>query len=538
LELNNCIYGKYSFLYVSPERLQTDIFMARVTQMPVKLLAVDEAHCISQWGYDFRPEYLKIGELRKLIPHVPVIAVTATATPAVADDIQIQLKFNQPNVYTSSFARENLQYIVLPEENKEQRLLSIIQKTPGSGIVYVRSRYQTQKIAEFLTKNRISATYYHAGLNHEQRSQRQTDWTTGKTRVIAATNAFGMGIDKPDVRFVVHMEPTDTTENYFQEAGRAGRDLQKAFCILLYNAADGREALEKFEQQRTSAEDAHRMMALLHSYYKVADGSGDGITFDFDIQQFASYASLHVNKVYNTVKTLEQQGIITLSENVFIPSKIKFTVNNYTLYEFQVKYPVLADFVKIILRSYGGAFEQYVPINENELAKRMGIAAADVKKGLEKLHQNEILDYQQQKDVPQLTFNFPRGIELIDAKAIDKRASLLLDKLKAVIQYAEQSEKCRQRVLLQYFGEEKTENCGKCDVCIELRKKIVSANEIEYYRGIIQTTLANGPVQIVVLAKQAGIQHQAKLADAIRKLTESGELEIKEGWVYPVTSVK
>lgn len=531
LELDNCIYGKYHFLYISPERLQTDLFLARAEQMPVKLIAIDEAHCISQWGYDFRPEYLEIKQLRQLFPHVPVIAVTATATPNVADDIQTQLQFSQPNLLQSSFERENLHYLVLDEENKEQRLLSIIQKTPGSGIVYVRSRYQTQKIASFLQKNGVSATYYHAGLPHTDRDKRQSEWTVGKTRIIVATNAFGMGIDKPDVRLVVHIDMPDTIENYFQEAGRAGRDGQKAYCALLFSQADSVEAYEKFEHQRTDANAARTIMSQLHNYYNIAHGTGDGLSFDFDIQQFCSRFGAHPVPVYSALKVLEQQGIIALTENVYIPSKLKFKVDNYTLYEYQIKYPVMTEFVKTILRSYGGAFEHYIPINETELAKRTTLSKAEVVKGLERLHQNDIIDYHPHKELPQLTFLFARGTEFIDAKAITQRTNLLKQKLDAAIHYATQAQTCRQKVLLDYFGEKDAANCGKCDVCIETRKKITHVAQFEEYRANIETALANGPQTLQQLAQSVGVQQQTQMADAIRRMIESGELIVNEGWL-------
>ncbi len=531
IELDNCIYGKYRFLYISPERLQTDLFTARVEQMPVKLIAVDEAHCISQWGYDFRPDYLEIKQLRSIFPHVPVIAVTATATPDVVDDIQSQLLFSAPNVFQSGYSRENLHYLVLDEENKTQRLLNIIQKTQGSGIVYVRSRYQTQKIAAFLQKNGVSATYYHAGLNHIERDKRQKDWTAGKLNIIVATNAFGMGIDKPDVRLVVHIDMPDTIENYFQESGRVGRDGQKAYCVLFHNEADSIEALEKFEHQRIDAPTARKTMDWLHNYYNVAHGTGNGISFDFDIQQFCQRYNAHPVPVYSALKVLENQGVIALTENIYIPSKIKFKVNNYTLYEYQIKYPVMTEFVKTILRSYGGAFENYIPINETELARRSQLGISEVLKGLNRLHQNEIIDYHPPKELPQLTFLFPRGTEHIDGKAIAHRNSLLKEKLQAALNYASQTTVCRQKILLTYFGEKDSAHCGKCDVCIETRKKITHVAEFEEYRTNIENALAKGSQSLQAIAQTMGVQHQTKLSDAIRKMVESGELIVKDGWL-------
>lgn len=531
IELDNCINGKYQFLYVSPERLQTEIFLARVEQMPVKLIAVDEAHCISQWGYDFRPEYLEIKKLREIFPKTPIIALTATATPNVVEDIQKQLEFKTPNVFKSSFERENLHYLVLKEENKPERLFQIIQQYKGSTIIYVRSRYQTQKIAYELQQKKLSATYYHAGLNHTERNQRQQDWTIGKTQIIVATNAFGMGIDKPDVRLVVHIDLPENLESYFQEAGRAGRDGKDAYCILLYNEADRLQVLEKFEHQKTNAIAVRKTLDSLHNYYNIAHGTGHELNFDFDIQQFCERYDEHPVPVYSALKALEQQGIIALTENVYIPSKIKFKVNNYTLYEYQIKYPAISEFVKTILRSYGGAFEQYIPINELELSRRTNSTKADIIKGLEKLKQHNILDYHPHKELPQLTFLFPRGIEKIDAKAIDQHTLLAKQKLEAVINYAQQTEKCRQQILLAYFGETESSPCGKCDVCLAVSKKISGVSEFEEYRTNIEAALANGAVQLTVLAQSMGVEHQKKIADAIRKMIESEELILTEGWV-------
>lgn len=532
LELNNCIFGKYKFLYVSPERLTAELFRERIAQMPVKLIAVDEAHCISQWGYDFRPEYLRIAELRPFFPKVPVIALTATATPQVVQDIQDKLEFKQPNLYSKSFTRENLQYLVLNEENKWNRLLNIVHKTPGSGVVYARSRFLTQKVAAFLQQNRESADYYHAGLSPAQRNEKQESWTRGSIRVIVATNAFGMGIDKPDVRFVVHLDIPETLEAYYQEAGRAGRDEKKAYCVLLYTDADGHDALEKMQQQNIDAKEARRILDMLHTFYNIAMGGGQGMSYDFDVQSFATRFGLHNMEVYNALRVLEQQGIVALSDAVFIPSKIKFTVDNYTLYEYQIKYPVMSDFVKLILRSYGGAFEQYVSISETELGRRAGISAAEAAKGLEKLHQNEIIDYQPKKDKPQLTFNFHRGNELIDSAAINSRNKIAQEKLEAVIHYATQTETCRQRLLSAYFGEENAQNCGHCDVCINLRKKVSQPKEFEYYRTKIEEVLKQGPAEITDLIQSMNLQDESLLTDTLRRMTESQLVMIKEGTVY------
>ncbi len=531
LELDNCIYGKYQLLYISPERLQTELFLARVKQMPVKLIVVDEAHCISQWGYDFRPEYLEIKKLRDVFPKIPVIALTATATTDVVKDIQTQLAFKTPNVFKSSYQRKNLHYLVLKEENKVERLFQIIKKTKGSTIVYTRSRYQTQKIATDLTKKGLSASYYHAGLNHTNRDQRQKDWTVGKTQIIVATNAFGMGIDKPDVRLVVHMDMPDTIENYFQEAGRAGRDGKKAYCVLFFTEVDRLQSLKKFEHQRTDAATASKTINWLHSFYNIAHGTGGGLNFDFDIQQFCERYNASPVPVYATLKILEQQGIIALTENVYIPSKIKFKVNNYTLYEYQIKNPAMTEFVKTILRSYGGAFEQYVPIKELELARRTNYTKTEIIKGLEKLKQQNIIEYYPYKELPQLTFLYPRGIEKIDAKAIEQRTALLKQKLNAALEYAQQTIKCRQQIILAYFSETDSKPCGKCDICIETRKKINDISEFEKYRTNIETALANGAQSLPLLAQRMGVEQQTKLTSAIRKMIESEELILKDGWV-------
>lgn len=327
IAFDNCVYGNIKFLYLSPERLITPIAQARIQKMKVSLIAVDEAHCISQWGYDFRPSYLEIAKLRELQPKVPVLALTATATPEVVKDIQEKLRFKKANVLQKSFERKNLAYVVIGEEDKLSRLLKVVNNVGGTGVVYVRNRKKTQEVAAFLQKNKIPADFYHAGLTPGERSQKQDSWIKNKTRVIVATNAFGMGIDKPDVRFVVHLDLPDSLEAYFQEAGRAGRDEGKAYAVMLYNEADINDLKSNVEMSFPSVEEIRQTYQALANYYQLAVGSGEGAAFDFDISELCRNYKLEPVTVFNSIRFLEKEGYISATEAVYQPSRINFTLN-------------------------------------------------------------------------------------------------------------------------------------------------------------------------------------------------------------------
>ena len=476
--LDNCKFGDIKFLYVSPERLKTDLALTRISQMNVSLIAVDEAHCISQWGYDFRPAYLEIAEVRKLFPEVPVLALTATATEKVVADIQEKLEFKQPNLMQKSFQRSNLWYVVVHEENKRKKLLEILQKIPGSGIVYTRSRKKTVEIAKLLQQYNITADYYHAGLTNEQRTKKQEDWISDKTRIIVSTNAFGMGIDKPNVRIVVHMDLPDSIEAYFQEAGRAGRDEEQSYAALLYNDEDRIKLERNFENSFPPTEEIRRVYRALGNYYQMAIGSGMGRSLDFHLQEFVNRFNFEPLPTYNALKILETNGYITITESVSINAKVKVKVSKDILYDFLLKNKKYEIVIKAILRVYQGAFEYPVKVDERKLSKFMKIDKRVLIQRFQELHKFNIIYYTPAKNKPQLTYLLPR--ENADDLVLDFQRLNFLKKryhenVKAVIRYAEE-ESCRQVQLLNYFGEE-VEKCGTCDICRSIRIEGMTTDE-------------------------------------------------------------
>ncbi len=513
--LDNCAYGDIRFLYVSPERLSTDLFKARVQKMKVNLLAVDEAHCISQWGYDFRPEYLQIAEIRPLLKGVPVLALTASATKQVVEDIQQRLQFPKLNVFRKSFERKNLHYHVRTVEDKNAKMIDVCRNVKGTGIVYVRNRRSTKELAALLVKNKISADFYHAGLTHKEREQKQNNWKQNKTRVMVCTNAFGMGIDKPDVRFVVHYEIPDGPEAYYQEAGRAGRDEEKAFAVLLFNKADKTEAELKLKNSIPKEEDIKRVYNALGAYLNIAIGAGEMQTYQFDLAQFAQRFKVPGPLAYNSLKILEQEGFIRLSDAIHEPSRVMFTVNNAELYRFQVAHAHFDPFVKMILRLYGGMFDEYVIIHEEDIAAKLKITAAEVVTFLDQLKQYNLIDYIKQTDSPKVTFvkeRFNSSNLRIDKKLLHFREEVQTTRLKAVIGYAEQYTVCRSRYLLHYFDEVNTGDCGVCDVCLLKNELDLTDREIEEIFKAIQAELNNGLCDTKMLVKALRLQEKKVLA--------------------------
>jgi ATP-dependent DNA helicase RecQ len=525
--LDNCIYGPVKFLYVSPERLSSELFLERLKKMKVSILAVDEAHCISQWGYDFRPSYLEIVNIRALLPGVPVIALTASATKEVVVDIQEKLAFKKNNVFKADFIRKNLAYIVFYEENKLQRLLSIIEKTKGSGIVYVRNRKKTQEIAAFLCKNKVKADYYHAGLNSLGRHKKQDAWMLNSIQVIVATNAFGMGIDKPDVRFVVHVDLPDTLEAYFQEAGRAGRDEKKAYCVLLYNNADKVNLEERILQNFPSREEIRNTYQALANSYKLAIGSGQGISFDIDLNSLCNTYSLNPIIAYSCLKILEIEGLLVLSESVFLPSRIHILLNNQDLYAFLVSHESYDRFLKIILRSYAGLFENYENIYEKEIASRANMPYEEVVRFLQNLHKMEVISYLPAKDAPQIVFTQPRidaNKLKISKKSYEDRKEKYIQKIESVIDYASRQSKCRSQMLLSYFGEPDSHRCGTCDVCIGRNKLELSEYEFEMVKDQVKQFLFKQPAPLPDTIKAVLNTNQDKVLKVIQWLIDNGKI--------------
>ncbi len=502
---DNAVFGGYKFIFLSPERLTTELAIERIKRMNVNLIAVDEAHCISQWGYDFRPSYLRIAEMREHLPQVPVLALTATATPEVAKDICDKLQFRKGHqTFTGDFSRPNIGYIVRNVEDKYGKLIEILTKTPGSAIVYVRNRRRTKEIASILQEKKLNADYYHAGLNFEERLKKQTDWTTDKTKIIVATNAFGMGIDKPDVRTVVHFDIPETLEAYYQEAGRAGRDERKSYAVVLFQNHDAVMLNEKHQANFPPMKDIRRTYEALGSYLQLAIGGGQGVSFDFDITDFTQRFNFDLLPTYAIFKILEQDGWLTLTESVYIPSKIKFSVSRETIYDFELRHRDYERVIKGLLRYAQGILQDFVNISESRLATLMKMSVIELEKIIRLLHRENILEYLPHKEKPQLTFLRDRTDSArleIDWTAYMFRKKRAAFQLQKMLEYVE-LDFCRARQLIEYFDsndERKTMNdeqktgssfivhrssfkpCGTCDVCVEKNKNDLSAENFDNF---------------------------------------------------------
>ncbi|MEO6902549.1 MAG: ATP-dependent DNA helicase RecQ [Bacteroidia bacterium] len=528
IALDNCVHGNTKFLYLSPERLETEIVKARVQKMNVNLIAIDEAHCISQWGYDFRPSYLKIQNLRTLLPNVSILALTATATKNVVKDIQEKLLFKKENVLQKSFERKNISYVVLNEEDKLSRLVKITKNVKGVGIVYVRNRKKTQDIANYLKSNNISADFYHAGLDIKARSTKQNNWMQNKTRIIVCTNAFGMGIDKANVRFVVHIDTPDSLEAYFQEAGRVGRDDKNAFAILIYNKTDAIALQKNLEISFPSLDEIKQTYQALVNYYQIPTCSGLGVVYNFDIANFCDVYKLTPITVFNSLKFIEREGYISLTDAIYQPSRIKFEVNRDDLYKFQLANTTLDSFIKLLLRSYSSLFDNFIKINENEIAKKVIMKKEQVVKQLSYLHQHKIITYLQQTELPQLTFEQPR-VETKNLSLAKENFSLLkkeaTNRINSVIDYAERVNKCRSQLLLSYFGEITSNRCNQCDVCLDENKKTLHANEFESITEQIKRILVLQPLSLKELIDAVTEHHEDKTIHTIQWLIDNNELK-------------
>ncbi|MCG6188077.1 RecQ family ATP-dependent DNA helicase [Maribellus maritimus] len=482
ISLDNAVWGDYKFLYVSPERLSSERFLERLKQMDVNLVTIDEAHCISQWGYDFRPSYLQIIKLREVLPDVKFLALTATATPKVAEDIQEKLGFKKKNLLQMSFRRENLNYLVRSVENKAGYLLDTLRKVSGSGVIYVRSRKATREISDELRKHKISADFYHAGLSNQVRSYKQDLWIEGKTRVIVATNAFGMGIDKANVRFVIHWDAPDSLEAYYQEAGRAGRDGKKAAAVLLFNNADTTKLKKHVTVAFPEIENIKKIYQSLCNFLQIAEGYGKSQVFEFSLQSFAQAFKYQQAMVYNSLRILQREGYLEYTEEVDNPSRVYFMVSRDDLYKFQVANAGFDGFIKLILRSYTGLFSGYVAIDEELLAKRAELDREKVYNYLKHLRKSKIIDYIPRSQTPFIYFNRER-IKLerlkVSKENYDLRKKDFLNRVNAVIHYASSKTKCRSQLLLEYFGEKDSIRCGHCDVCKSVEMLEISNIEFE-----------------------------------------------------------
>ena len=474
IALDNCLYGDVKFLYVAPERLTSEAFRLRTARMNVTLVAVDEAHCISQWGYDFRPSYLRIAELRERLPGVPVLALTASATELVTEDIMHHLKFAEPHVLRSSFARPNLSYSVRRTDDKNGQLLRLVRNVAGSGIVYMRTREGTEQIAEFLRDEGITAAAYHGGMGHAERSARQEEWLAGKVRVMVATNAFGMGIDKPDVRFVVHYAMCDSLESYYQEAGRAGRDGQRAYALLLVAADDGDRIARRFEQEFPPLEQVKDIYERICSSLGVGIGDGAGASMLFNIHEFCAREHLYSGLVLSALKLLQQNGYLTLTDAQDNPARVMFCVSRDDLYKLRVKRDDLDHFIRTLLRLYNGVFTDFRPIDEGELATWSGYTVDRVRGLLKRLWQLRVIRYIPSNRSPILYFDeerLPRADLYIAPETYARRRELMRERFERMTAYAANGERCRSAMLEEYFGGGVAAACGVCDICLERRRR-------------------------------------------------------------------
>lgn len=527
LALNNVMHGEGKFLYISPERLATPMFREALRHIPVNLLAIDEAHCISQWGYDFRPPYLQIAEARQIIPEVPLLALTASATPEVVDDIQQKLLFKTKNAIRQSFLRENLSYNVLKEENKNEKVLEILQKMPGSAIVYAGSRRRTYELAQRLNKRGITADYYHAGLDSKQRQERQNRWMSGAVRIMVATNAFGLGIDKPDVRLVIHVDLPTSVEAYFQEAGRAGRDGKTAHAVILWQESDILDAEKQFESAFPPIDEIRKVYQALGNYLKLAVGSGLNMGFDFDIADFSRQYNFVPVIAYNALRFLEKEGYLILSDGLHFPARIHVRLQGDDLYRFRETHASLGVFLTAILRLFTGLFSEYVKININELARKTEQTPEQTVKLLQQLHAQEVITFIPSKSKPQIIFT----IERLDAKDLyispenyklrRKTARQRLDSLTA---FLKNNTTCRSVFLLGYFGQSNTSLCGHCDVCRKRNQSDVSQAELDAAIKQIKPLLQKQPHSPEELAKLVRNISSEKFLQVVEWLLDNDEI--------------
>ena len=538
IALDNCIYGNYKFLYLSPERLESDMVQQRLKKMNINLLAVDEAHCISEWGYNFRPSYLKIAEIRE-ITTAPIIALTATATPLVVKDIQEKVKFDNENVISTSFYRGELSYVVLKQDDKDSKLIQILNRVKGTSIIYCRTRKETKRIHLLLSEYGITSHYYHAGLDVLERASKQKQWQLNHVRVMVATNAFGMGIDKNDVRLVIHNHLPFSLEAYFQEAGRAGRDRKLAYSILLYNDLDIHNLKKQINDHYPEIEIVRNVYQQIANFLGIAIGDGKHQEFPFHINEFCERYNLNQLQTYNALKLLEKQDYIKLSEAIHQPSRLFIKVTHTELYQFQIANKQYDILLKILLRSYGSLFDNFTKIQENIIAKRAQLSTQEVKDFLTNLKQMDILDYIPQNSNPKLLMVKTR----VDSKYISLSKETLETrkaneeaKAASVIKYASNQYQCRSHVLQNYFGEEDNKRCGKCDVCLERNKLNINDQEFETILLAIQNLISQNPMHVDDIIMAIVGYREDKMVTVLQFLSDNGQIamndEQKLYWIY------
>ncbi len=534
ITLDNCIFGNVKFLYLSPERIESEIFRIRLEKMNVNLITIDESHCVSQWGYDFRPSYLKIPLLRKYLSDTPMLALTATATPEVLEDIMDKLNFRERIVYRMSYERKNLVYMVDIAEDKYQRIKRIISKNSGSGLIYVRNRKQTKDVALFLQRLNVKADFYHAGLSHEDRNRKQAEWQKGKTRIMVATNAFGMGIDKPDVRFVIHFNLPDSLESYFQEAGRAGRDEKKALAVMLYNESDKKSMNQRITISFPEIKKIKEVYHALGNYFQIPVGAGKSESFDFILGDFVSKYKFNILIAYNSLKVLQREGYIEISDEINNPSRIYFKIQRDDLYKFQVANEKFDDFIKLLLRSYTGMFSSFVAVDENLLAKRSGLTLKNIFNFLSRLSSLGVIQYIPKKKNPVIIYTEER----LDHKNLRFSVETYqflkeryIERSNEVLRYTNSKNKCRSQLLLSYFGEKDSSRCGQCDICLQRNEVGLSTYEFDIINYELKSHLTKNHLSMEEITHLVAIPEE-KIINVFRWLVEHEKIKKDENYRY------
>lgn len=533
--LENALYGAYQFVYLSPERFRSAEFLKYLQGIKVSLLAIDEAHCISQWGFDFRPAYLELENVSEIIgDKVPKIALTATATPKVVEDIKQYLQLKDPAHFQQSYTRTNLNYLFVKDEGKRGRMLKALQRIPGCAIVYTRNRRATSDIVKFLNSEGISSDFYHAGLDFESRGEKQNRWMSGETRVMVATNAFGMGIDKPDVRQVIHFQIPDSIEAYYQEAGRAGRDNKESWCTLLYDDVEIANAKERLAKKYPELEEVERVYHAMCNYYQISFHSGQGRTLDFELLDFCGKFKLSPAVVHSSLQLLSKLNLVQLSDGASAASRLKITLEQHKLYDYQLRNPHHDQVLKLLLRSYGGLFDHYISIDEWALSKRLNINKQALKKTLIQLAKAQVLEYFPRKEKPYITFLSSR-VQTIDFSPswVRNNPKREEERLNSILAILDNPNQCREKAMLDYFGESMKEDCGRCDVC---RKRIYGKSKSQSFLNIaelIEQELREESRDLSALIESLPSVQEDLLMETLRKLIDEQQvLKDKKGLLH------
>lgn len=524
--LDNCIYDNYKFLYLSPERLENEMVKSRLEKMTINLVAVDESHCISQWGYQFRPSYLRIATIRQTT-NAPIVALTATATKTVVEDVQEKLAFRAKHVIKSSFYRDELSYVVLNQEDKDQKIIQVINKVKGSSIIYCKTRKETKRVHLLLKEHGISSQFYHGGLDYVERLSKQKQWVLNHIRVMVATNAFGMGIDKPDVRLVIHNHLPNNLESYYQEAGRVARDKKLGYAILICNTYDTDHLISDIKKNYPNIEDVRHVYQQLANHLGLATGSGQFSEFAFDLATFCEKYNLDYLKTFNILKLLEREELIKLNEAVNLPSRVYIKLSHADLYKFQIANKSYDDLLKMMLRSYGTLFESYTKIQESIIAKRTQLSTEEIKVRLEKLNDLEVINYIPQNSHSKLIFLKER----LDVKqlnlskeSVEKRRSIEIKKGNSIINYVKNQHQCRSSLLIGYFGEKNHSNCGKCDICLQRKKLNISNIEFEKISNGIQKLLSDNALTIDDIVMKLVDYREDKIIKVLQFLSDNSQI--------------